>query len=163
MKMLELALHDGFDVRTGKYIGARTGDPAAFAHASTTCSPRSTRRSGTSSTSRSAATRSSSGCTPTRMPHTFLSVITDDCIAKGKDYNAGGARYNNTFIQAVGIGSITDSLSALKELVFDAGDVPLAAASSRCSTPTSPARSRCASACSTRRTSTATTTTTPTR
>ena len=61
----------------------------------------------------------------TRMPHTFLSVITDDCIARGKDYNAGGARYNNTFIQAVGIGSITDSLSALKDMVFDQGDLSL--------------------------------------
>ena len=59
------------------------------------------------------------------MPHTFLSVITDDCIAKGKDYNAGGARYNNTFIQAVGIGSITDSLSALKDLVFDRAEFAL--------------------------------------
>jgi formate C-acetyltransferase len=61
----------------------------------------------------------------TRMPHTFLSVITDDCIARGKDYNAGGARYNNSFIQAVGIGSVTDSLSALKELVFDKNELPL--------------------------------------
>jgi len=52
-------------------------------------------------------------------------VITDDCIARGKDYNAGGARYNNTFIKAVGIGSITDSLSALRQLVFDSGELPL--------------------------------------
>jgi formate C-acetyltransferase len=36
-----------------------------------------------------------------------------------RDRNAGGARYNNTFIQMVGIGSITDSLSALKETVFE--------------------------------------------
>jgi formate C-acetyltransferase len=60
------------------------------------------------------------------MPHTFLSVITDDCIARGKDYNAGGARYNNTFIQAVGIGSITDALSSLKEIVYERHDIPLA-------------------------------------
>ena len=46
------------------------------------------------------------------MPAPFLSVITDDCIRKGKDYNAGGARYNHTFIQFVGIGSLTDSLAA---------------------------------------------------
>ena len=44
----------------------------------------------------------------------FLSVITDDCIRNGRDYNAGGARYNNSFIQAVGLGSITDSLAAFK-------------------------------------------------
>ena len=55
----------------------------------------------------------------TEMPAPFLSVLIDDCIAEGKDYNAGGARYNNTFIQAVGIGSITDSLAAIKMLVFE--------------------------------------------
>jgi formate C-acetyltransferase len=53
------------------------------------------------------------------MPAPFLSVITDDCIRKGRDYNAGGARYNHTFIQFVGIGSLTDSLAAVKQLVFD--------------------------------------------
>ena len=62
----------------------------------------------------------------TRMPHTFLSVLTDDCIRRGRDYNAGGARYNNTFIQAVGIGSVTDSLSALQELAFDRGELAMA-------------------------------------
>ena len=61
----------------------------------------------------------------TEMPAPFLSVLIDDCIAKGTDYNAGGARYNNTFIQAVGIGSITDSLSAIRQLVFDEHQVSL--------------------------------------
>ena len=59
------------------------------------------------------------------MPAPFLSVITDDCIAKGLDYNAGGARYNHTFIQFVGIGSLTDSLSALKQIVFDERELSL--------------------------------------
>jgi formate C-acetyltransferase len=53
------------------------------------------------------------------MPAPFLSVVIDDCIKKGRDYNAGGARYNNTFIQMVGLGSITDSLAALKEVLFE--------------------------------------------
>jgi formate C-acetyltransferase len=52
------------------------------------------------------------------MPAPFLSVITDDCIARGKDYNAGGARYNNSYIQFVGIGSLTDSLAAIRQLIF---------------------------------------------
>ncbi|HIW20656.1 MAG TPA: glycyl radical protein [Candidatus Dorea intestinavium] len=54
-----------------------------------------------------------------KMPAPFLSVITNDCIEKGKDYNAGGARYNTKYIQGVGIGTITDSLSALKYNVYD--------------------------------------------
>ncbi|SFH66483.1 formate C-acetyltransferase [Tindallia magadiensis] len=53
------------------------------------------------------------------MPSPFLSVITNDCIAKGKDYNAGGARYNTNYIQGVGIGTITDSLTAIKYNIYD--------------------------------------------
>ncbi len=53
------------------------------------------------------------------MPAPFLSVITNDCISKGKDYNAGGARYNTNYLQGVGIGTITDSLAAIKYNVFD--------------------------------------------
>jgi formate C-acetyltransferase len=126
MKMLELALHDGFDVRTGKCVGARTGDPASFksfddlfaAFEAQVRHVLDIKIRGNQLIERLYATR---------MPHTFLSVITDDCIASGKDYNAGGARYNNTFIQAVGIGSITDSLSALKDLVYDRCELPLGA------------------------------------
>jgi formate C-acetyltransferase len=124
MKMLELALHDGVDPRSGKLIGARTGDPAGFkngddlfaAFEAQTRHVLDIKVRGNQLIERLYATR---------MPHTFLSVITDDCIKKGKDYNAGGARYNNTFIQAVGIGSLTDSLSALQEVVFDKGELSL--------------------------------------
>lgn len=53
------------------------------------------------------------------MPVPFLSILTNDCIATGKDYNAGGARYNTSYIQGVGIGTITDCLTAIKYNVFD--------------------------------------------
>lgn len=53
------------------------------------------------------------------MPAPFLSIITNDCIASGKDYNAGGARYNTNYIQGVGIGTITDCIAAIKYNVFD--------------------------------------------
>lgn len=53
------------------------------------------------------------------MPVPFLSIITSDCIKNAKDYNAGGARYNTSYIQGVGIGTITDCLSAVKHNVFD--------------------------------------------
>lgn len=53
------------------------------------------------------------------MPAPFLSVLIDDCIANGRDYNAGGARYNTSYIQGVGLGSVTDMLAALKWQVFN--------------------------------------------
>ncbi|MFX1557427.1 MAG: pyruvate formate lyase family protein, partial [Promethearchaeota archaeon] len=49
----------------------------------------------------------------------FLSIIIEDCIKKGKDYNKGGAKYNTSYIQIVGLGSITDILASLKYNVFD--------------------------------------------
>jgi pyruvate-formate lyase len=55
------------------------------------------------------------------MPSVFLSVLIDDCIAKGLGYNAGGARYNTSYIQCVGIGTIAHSLSAIRTHVFEAG------------------------------------------
>ncbi|MGM0122784.1 formate C-acetyltransferase [Enterococcus sp. AZ194] len=53
------------------------------------------------------------------MPVPLLSVITDDCISAGVDYNAGGARYNTSYIQCVGVATITDSLAAIKKNVFE--------------------------------------------
>jgi pyruvate formate-lyase/glycerol dehydratase family glycyl radical enzyme len=52
-------------------------------------------------------------------PATFLSVITDDCIKKGRDYYSAGPRYNTTYIQCTGLGTITDSLSVLKKHVYE--------------------------------------------
>lgn len=53
------------------------------------------------------------------MPATFLSIVTDDCISNGRDYNKGGARYNTRYIQGVGIGTVADCLAAIKYNVFD--------------------------------------------
>jgi formate C-acetyltransferase len=59
------------------------------------------------------------------MPAVFLSILIDDCIEKGKDYHDGGARYNTSYIQGVGMGSITDSLSAIKYHVYDKKNIKM--------------------------------------
>ncbi|MCX6251005.1 MAG: glycyl radical protein [Bacteroidetes bacterium] len=59
------------------------------------------------------------------MPVPFLSLLIDDCIVKGKDYNNGGARYNTSYIQGVGLGTITDSLTSIKHHVFDSKDISM--------------------------------------
>ncbi len=46
-------------------------------------------------------------------------LFIDDCIAKGRDYYNCGPRYNTTYIQCTGLGTITDSLSSLKKHVFE--------------------------------------------
>ncbi|MBK9373329.1 MAG: glycyl radical protein [Holophagales bacterium] len=124
-KILELALHDGVDPRTGTRLGPATGDASSFvsfdglyaAFEAQLLHLVEVKVRGNQVIERLYATR---------MPAPFLSVLTDDCIAKGRDYNAGGARYNNTFIQAVGIGTVTDALAALGRLVYEERTLPLA-------------------------------------
>jgi trans-4-hydroxy-L-proline dehydratase len=117
-KIMELALHDGVDPRTGKNLGPHTGDPARFETFEDVLEAFRVQLAhfidlkilGNSLIEQLYSMA---------MPAPFLSVLIDDCISKGKDYNSGGARYNNSYIQFVGIGSLTDSLSAIKEFVFD--------------------------------------------
>ncbi len=58
-------------------------------------------------------------------PAPFLSVVIDDCIARGKDYYDGGPRYNTSYIQCCGLGTTTDSLVALKKHVFEDRTYPM--------------------------------------
>ncbi|BDU74093.1 trans-4-hydroxy-L-proline dehydratase [Mesoterricola silvestris] len=111
-KMLELALHDGVDPRTGRVLGPRTGRPATFEEAMAAFEAQTRHFLDIKIRGNQLIER----IYATRMPAPFLSVLTDDCIQRGRDYNAGGARYNNTFIQAVGIGTVTDSLAAIRSL-----------------------------------------------
>ena len=117
-KCLELALHNGVDPMTGKQLGPRTGEPDALktfddlfaAYRAQFRHFLEIKLRGNQLIERMYATQ---------MPAPFLSVLTDDCIARGRDYNAGGARYNNSYVQFVGLGSLTDSFSALKQMSFD--------------------------------------------
>jgi len=117
-KVLELTLHNGVDPRSGKRIGLDTGDPAAFASFDDLFE--AYRRQlehfvdikvrGNNIIERLYATQ---------MPAPFLSLLIDDCIQNGRDYHDGGARYNTTYIQGVGLGTMTDALSALRYHAFD--------------------------------------------
>jgi len=117
VKVLELALHDGLDPRTGRQLGPRTGaaeDLATFEDVFGAFERQlrhfvDVKIRGNQVIARMYARE---------MPAPFLSVLIDDCVANGRDYNAGGARYNNRFIQAVGIGTITDSLAAIRQVVY---------------------------------------------
>ncbi len=124
-KILEITLHDGVDPRTGWRLGPRTGAPASFRNfdALFTAFCKQLQHfvdikiRGNNIIERINAQY---------MPVPLLSLLIDDCIAKGQDYNAGGARYNTTYIQGVGLGSITDALTALKTHVFERRSLSMA-------------------------------------
>jgi pyruvate-formate lyase len=59
------------------------------------------------------------------MPCPFLSLLVDDCVINGKDYHNGGARYNTTYIQGVGLGTVTDALTSLEYHIFDHQTLPM--------------------------------------
>ena len=117
-KVLELTLNNGFDKFTGKQVGVETGDPSAFGTFDELLAAFQKQLEyligikirGNNTIHRIFADH---------MPVPFLSTLIDDCIDNGTDYNGGGARYNTTYIQGVGLGSITDSLTAVKYHVFD--------------------------------------------
>ncbi len=117
-KVLEITLHNGFDPGTGKQIGPKTGKAEKFKSYEEvmTAFNRQLRHfidikiNGNNIIAQIFAQY---------LPVPFLSLIIDDCIANGLDYNAGGARYNTTYIQGVGLGTITDALTSIKYHVFE--------------------------------------------
>ncbi len=123
-KVLEIALNEGADPRTGETIGALTADPRTFASFDDLMEAFD-RQLEHFLDIKFRGNDIIETMYAREMPAPFLSLITDDCIERGLDYNEGGARYNTSYIQGVGIGTITDSLAAIRENVFEAGTVSM--------------------------------------
>ena len=117
-KVLELTLNNGFDPRLKKQLGPKTGKAQNFKTYEQLVSAWKTQMNYFIDL-KIKGNNIIESMWAKYMPAPFLSVFIEDCIANGMDYNAGGARYNTRYIQGVGLGSITDSLSALKHHVFD--------------------------------------------
>jgi formate C-acetyltransferase len=117
-KVLELTLNNGIDPRTGKRIGPETGDASAFETFDELNSAYE-RQLGHLVDVKVRGNNVIDRLYATYMPAPFLSLLIDDCIATGKDYHDGGARYNTSYIQGVGLGTITDAMTAIKYHVFD--------------------------------------------
>ena len=111
-KILELALYDGVDPRTGKQLGLQTGDPATF-DTFDACFAAFRRQLQHFVDLKIVGNTAIERLYASRMPAPFLSLLIDDCIATGRDYHQGGARYNTSYIQGVGLGTVTDALSAI--------------------------------------------------
>ncbi|MEM1817096.1 MAG: glycyl radical protein [Desulfurococcaceae archaeon] len=117
-KILEITLNNGVDPRTGKKIGLETGDPRSFksfdelweAYLKQVKHFLDIKMRGNDIIEKIYADE---------LPVPFLSLWIEDCVKNAKDYNAGGARYNTQYIQMAGLGTVVDSLVAIKYLVFD--------------------------------------------
>jgi len=124
VKIFELTLNNGLDTRTGRMIGIETGDATQFesfeelfeAYEKQLDHFVDVKVRGNNVVERLYARY---------MPAPFLSLLIDDCIVTGKDYHDGGARYNTMYIQGVGLGTLTDSVTAIKYHVFDEGTLSM--------------------------------------
>ncbi|NTW26308.1 MAG: formate C-acetyltransferase/glycerol dehydratase family glycyl radical enzyme, partial [Lentimicrobium sp.] len=117
-KILEVTLNNGINPVSGKMVGIQTGDPRNFK---------------TYEELYNAFLKQLQFVVDQKMrvsnyidrmfakyaPAPFLSVVIEDCISKGRDYYDAGPRYNTSYIQCCGLGTITDSLAALKKHVFE--------------------------------------------
>jgi len=59
------------------------------------------------------------------LPVPFLSLWIEDCVENARDYNAGGTRYNTQYVQVVGLGTLTYSLTSIKYHIFDKKSIPM--------------------------------------
>ncbi|MBN1317873.1 MAG: glycyl radical protein [Anaerolineales bacterium] len=119
-KILEITLNDGIDPASSRRIGVKTGDPTRFksfdelwgAYVRQMTHFVDIKVRGSNVIERLYADY---------LPVPFLSLFIDDCIATGVDYHNGGARYNTSYIQGVGLGTITDAITAIKYHIYEHG------------------------------------------
>lgn len=117
-KILELTLNNGYDRRTNQLVGLKTGNSSDYksfddlmtAFRSQVNYFADIKIKGNNIIERSFANW---------LPAPFLSLLLEDCISKGKDYNNGGARYNTSYIQGVGLGSIADMLTSIRYNIYE--------------------------------------------
>jgi formate C-acetyltransferase len=117
-KVFELTIKNGFDDRTGLQVGLRTGHAKDFSTFGQLMDAFKAQLNylidikirGNNVIEKTFANY---------LPVPFLSLLLEDCIANGKDYNCGGARYNTTYIQGVGLGSLTDILTSVRYNIYD--------------------------------------------
>lgn len=120
VKILELTLNNGFDRRTGKQVGLQTGSPAVFRTFDDLIGA-FRRQVNYFADIKIRGNNVISRIFEKWLPVPFLSLLVEDCIKNGKDYNCGGTRYNTTYIQGVGLGSITDMLTSIRYNIYDKG------------------------------------------
>ena len=117
-KILEITLNNGIDPETGKRLGLETGDPRTF-HSFDELYEAWHKQMVYFVNLKLSVNNYIERMFSLYAPATFLSLYIDDCIEKGKDYYSGGARYNTTYIQCTGLGTITDCFTTLKKHVFE--------------------------------------------
>lgn len=117
-KILELTLQNGYDTRVDKQVGPKTGEAKNFKSYEALMEAFKKQARYIIDT-KLRGSQYLIQMFAKYVPQPFLSVLIEGCVESGKDYNGGGPKYNVSILPGVGIGTVTDSLSAIKKHVFD--------------------------------------------
>ncbi|WP_228122896.1 trans-4-hydroxy-L-proline dehydratase [Oceanihabitans sp. IOP_32] len=123
-KIIEITLNNGVNPLTGKQVSIKTGDPRDFKSYDELYNAFKTQLNYVVN-QKILVSNYIDRMFAKYSPATFLSVVIEDCISKGKDYYNGGPRYNTNYIQCTGLGTVTDSLATLKKHVFEEQSVAM--------------------------------------
>lgn len=117
-KVLEITLNNGVDPITGHQLGPKTGEVSSmktFDELMEAYRKQIQHFVRLMVISEHAITKVQADMAPVPL----VSVLVDDCIEKGRDFLAGGARYNFVSPEGIGVATTADSLAAIKKLVFE--------------------------------------------
>jgi trans-4-hydroxy-L-proline dehydratase len=117
-KILEITMNGGFDTITGKQVGLKTGcagDYRSYEDLLTAFRLQVRYLADIKIRGNNVIEKIFGNW----LPVPFLSLLVEDCIKNGIDYNCGGARYNTSYIQGVGLGTVTDMLTSVRYNIYD--------------------------------------------
>ncbi len=118
VKALELAINDGRCLLTGEPLGPRTGtlaDHRSFEDVERALEAQLDYFLPIMVRACDAVDRTHAEVVPSPL----LSSVVDDCLARGVDVTAGGARYNLSGVQGIQPANLADSLAAIRQCVFE--------------------------------------------
>lgn len=118
LQMLELALNDGIHRQTGERRGPPTGELSAFETFEQVVD--AYRRQVEHGVARTVErVNEFQRLRAERTPNLVRTLLIDDCVQRGREFHAGGARYNWSVVSIAGLANVGDSLAAIKHVVFD--------------------------------------------
>ncbi len=123
-KVLEITLNNGTDPLTGKQIGIRTGEAAEYGTFQDLLEGYRKQLEYFIDV-KIRGNRVIERLWAERLPAPFLSILIDGCAQSGTDYNDGGAKYNTSYIQGVGFGTLVDSFASLRKHLYQDGSIPV--------------------------------------
>lgn len=118
-KVLELALNDGADPRSGVRAGSRTGEARGYTTFEEVFDAYRGQLRHAVSLFVEAINGVADPLVASDMPHPFFSVTIPGCVESGLDVTQGGARYYWTVLWPIGPATTGDALTAIRSLVFD--------------------------------------------